>query len=77
MVNTITINLSDKAWADLLRAGRDRHEAPEKVAEQLLSDVVSDPLLSLSGVIESAETDISAHHDQYLGSGIYAEQGRD
>lgn len=76
MGHSITINLSDKAWQDLLRAGQDRNEAPEAVAEKLLSDVISDPLMSLFGSLEYSSADISERHDEYIGAGIHAEQDR-
>ncbi len=71
------MNLPDKAWQDLLRAGHERNESPETVAEKLLADVVSDPLMSLFGSLEYSSPDISERHDEYVGLGIRAEQGRD
>lgn len=76
MGHSITLNLPDKAWQDLLRAGRERNEAPEAVAEKLLCDAVSDPLMSLFGCLEYSRSDISERHDEYLGIGIRAEQDR-
>ena len=77
MGHSITLNLPDKAWQDLLRAGRERNQAPEIVAEALLSDVIADPLMSLFGSLEYSRSDISERHDEYIGAGIRAEQGRD
>ena len=77
MGHSITLNLPDKAWQDLLRAGRERNETPETVAEKLLSDAISDPLMSLFGCLEYSGSDISERHDEYIGAGIHAEQGRD
>jgi hypothetical protein len=76
MGHSITINLSDKAYEDLLRASRDRNEAPEAVAEKLLSDAVSDPLISLFGSLEFSSPDIAERHDEYIGAGIHADQDR-
>jgi len=76
MGHSITINLSDNTWEDLLRAGRDRNQTPEIVAEQLLSDLVADPLLSLAGCVEYAPDDLSERHDEYIGAAIYSEQDR-
>ena len=72
MGHSITINLSDKTWQDLLRAGRDRNQPPETVAEQLLSDLVADPLMRLPGCIESPITDLSERLDEYLGLELLA-----
>jgi hypothetical protein len=76
MGHSITLNLPEKAWQDLVRAGRERNEAPERVAEQLLSEVVSDPLVSLFGSLECSSPDISERHDEYIGAGIQAERER-
>ncbi len=76
MGHSITLNLPEKAWQDLLRAGRDRNQPPEAVAEQLLADAVSDPLMSLFGSLEYHTSDISERHDEYIGAGIRAEQDR-
>jgi len=77
MDHSITLSLPEKAWQDLLRASRDRREAPEVVAEKVLRDAVSDPLKSLFGCLEYSSPDISERHDEYIGTGIRAEQGRD
>lgn len=76
MSHSITLNLPEEAWLDLLRAGRDRNQEPEAVAEQLLCDAVSDPLMSLFGSLEYSSSDLSDRHDEYLASGIHAEQDR-
>jgi hypothetical protein len=76
MGHSITLNLPEKTWQDLLRAGRDRQQAPEAVAEQLLADAVSDPLMSLFGSLEYPVSDISERHDEYIGAGIRSEQDR-
>ena len=70
MGHSITLNLPDKAWQDLLPSGRDRNQAPEAVAEQLLADIVADPLLRLSGCFESDITDLAERHDHYIGEGV-------
>ena len=57
MGHTITLTLPDKTWEDLLRAGRDRNEPLETVAGKLLSDIVSDPFMSLSGCLEYLNSD--------------------
>ncbi len=77
MGHSITLNLTEKVWQDLLRAGRERNQAPEIAAEALLSDVIADPLISLFGSLEYSRSDISERHDEYIGAGIRAEQGRD
>ena len=74
MGHSITLNLPEKAWQDLLRAGVERNEAPEAVAETLLSDAVSDPLMSLFGCLEYSSSDIAERHDDYIGLSIRAEQ---
>ncbi len=76
MGHSITLNLPEKAWEDILRAGRERNEAPEAVAETLLSDAVSDPLMSLFGCLEHSTSDVAERHDEYIGLGIRAEQDR-
>jgi hypothetical protein len=76
MGHSITLNLPERAWQDLLRAGRERNEPPEAVAESLLSDAVSDPLMSLFGSLEYTSPDVSEKHDDYIGAGIRAEQDR-
>jgi hypothetical protein len=77
MGHSITLNLPDDAWQNLLRASRDRNETPEMAAEKLLSEAVSDPLMSLSGCLEYSRADISERHDEYIGAGILAELDRD
>jgi hypothetical protein len=77
MGHSITLSLPEKAWQDLLRAGRERNEAPEVVAEQLLSEVISDPLISLFGSLEYHTPDVGERHDEYIGAGIHAEQDCD
>jgi hypothetical protein len=77
MGHSITLNLPEEAWENLLRAGRERRQDPEAVAESLLSDAVSDPLMSLFGCVEHKTSDISERHDEYIGIGIRTEQDHD
>jgi len=67
MSHTLTLNLTDEAYNELLRAARERDQSPESVASRLLDSSLSDPLLRLSGCIESPITDLSERHDEYLG----------
>ena len=76
MGHTITLNLPEDAWQGLVRAGRDRSQTPETVATQILSGVVSDPLISLFGCLEFSASGLSERHDDYIGAGIRAESGR-
>ena len=76
MGHSITLNLPDKVWQDLLRAGHDRNQSPETAAEALLAAAITDPLMSLFGSLEYSSSDISERHDEYIGAGIRAEQGR-
>ena len=77
MGHTLTLNLPDNAWQDLLRASHDRNEPPEVVAEKLLSEAVSDPLMSLFGCLEYSSSDIGERHDEYIGQSILDEAERD
>jgi hypothetical protein len=72
MSHMVTLNLSDEAYDELLRAARDRDQSPESVASRILDDSLSDPLLRLSGCIESPVTDLSERHDEYLGQELLA-----
>jgi hypothetical protein len=76
MGHPITLNLPDKTWEDLLRAGYERNEEPEALAQKLLANAVSDPLISLFGCLEYSSSDISERHDEYIGAGIQAESDR-
>jgi hypothetical protein len=67
MSHTLTLNLSDETYDELLRAARVREQSPESVASRLLGSSLSDPLLRLSGCIDSPVTDVAERHDEYLG----------
>ncbi len=77
VAHSITLNLSDEAWEDLIEASAFRHQSPEKVAEILLSDVVSDRLMRLASCLEFPNGDVGARHDEYIGASILAESERD
>ncbi len=62
MADSITLNLSEEAWQDLLRAASARGESPEAAAEALLSDRISGPHLSLAGCIPDEDGDLAERH---------------
>jgi len=51
-------------------------KTPERVVlewvEAATTEIDSDPLLSLAGVITSDKTDVSLHHDDYIGQELIA-----
>jgi hypothetical protein len=71
MSQTLTLNLSDEAYDELLRAARERDQSPESVASKILDSSLSDPLLRLSGCIDSPITDVAERHDEYLGRELF------
>ncbi len=59
MGHAITLDLPEQAWLDLQRASRDRKQAPETVAQQILTSMVADPLAHLLGTAGSSPSDVT------------------
>ena len=76
MSHTLTIAVSDEAYEELVCIGSKKSQAPEKVASEILNDLLPDPLLKLMGTIDSPVPDVAERHDQYIGEGIYADHVR-
>ena len=70
------LNLSDEAYAELVRFSGEKCQTPELIASKMLNDLLPDPLLKLSGAIKSPTADIAVHHDEYIGEGIRSSQIR-
>jgi hypothetical protein len=72
MSHTLVVNLSDEAYAELVRASSEERQTPEAIASKILDNVLPDPLLRLSGAIKTPIADIAARHDEYIGEGIHS-----
>lgn len=70
MSHTLTLELPDEAYDSLIQAGQLRGEAPGAVATQLLTDILSDPLMRLAGSLSAPVSDIGERHDEYIGQGL-------
>jgi hypothetical protein len=66
----LTLELTDEVYDSLIEAGQIRGEAPVAVATQLLTDMLSDPLMRLAGSLSSPVSDVSERHDEYIGEGL-------
>lgn len=76
MGHSITIDLSDEAYKELVAIADRKSQVPELVASEILNDLLPDPLLKLAGTIDSPVRDVAERHDEYIGEGIYAEFSR-
>lgn len=70
MGHTLTLELTDDAYDSLVQAGQIRGQAPGAVATQLLTDILSDPLMCLAGSLSAPVSDVGERHDEYIGQGL-------
>ena len=76
MSRTLVLSLSDEAYEELARVSSEERLAPELVASKILNDLLPDPLLRLSGAIQSPVADAGIHHDEYIGEGVHSSDTR-
>ncbi len=73
MGHTLTLEIPEEAYKLLLKKAREAGRTPEEMASACLSSAIQtltdDPLLQLAGTFESAVTDMSEGHDDYIGQG--------
>lgn len=77
MATTVQIDISDEHRDRLARLAAARGVSLESVAGRLLADRLreldDDPLLALSGAIDSDVTDAGVRHDDYIGQALFDE----
>ena len=76
MGHTLTLEVSDEAYDELVLIAVRKSQAPELVASEILNGLLPDPLLKLMGTIDSPLSDIAERHDEYIGEGIYSDHVR-
>ena len=76
MRHRLVLDVSEEAYAELLRRSGEKSETPEWIASRMLDRLLPDPLLRLAGAIKSTVPDISVRHDEYLGEAIHPRLGR-
>jgi hypothetical protein len=76
MANTLTLEVPTNIYKILLEKASMAGKTPERVVLEWVETVVNkidmDPLLNLAGVITSDKTDVSVHHDDYIGQELNA-----
>ncbi len=76
MAYTLTLEVPNHVYKMLLEKASMAGKTPERVVlewvEAATTEIDSDPLLSLAGVITSDKTDVSLHHDDYIGQELIA-----
>lgn len=78
MAKTLTLEISDPIYQMLLKTAKQIGQTPEQVVlnwlenrvKQSVNDPLNDPLLKLAGIFDSDLTDISQHHDKYIGKAL-------
>ena len=70
MGRTLTLEVSDEAYDELVLIAVRKSQAPELVASEILNGLLPDPLLKLMGTIDSPLS------DEYIGEGIYSDHVR-
>ena len=72
MSQTLTLQIADDTYAELLRSANDRQQAPETIAAEVLSELFDDPLMRLAGTFTGPAHDVAARHDHYIGASLAA-----
>lgn len=74
MSKTLTLEISDPIYQMLLKTAKQIGQTPEQVVlnwlENRVKQSTKDPLLQLAGIFDSDLTDISEHHDEYIGNAL-------
>lgn len=74
MAKTLTLKISDKTYKLLLTTATQHGQTPEQIISDWIEDkvkqTVEDPLLQLAGAFETNVTDVSEHHDEYIGQSL-------
>ena len=77
MGHALTVDVSDVVYEKLHVIGAQSGRTPEQLAEEWLENAAraqeEDPLLRLSGIIETDIPDVSDRHDEYLGLALAGE----
>ncbi len=69
--HSILLDVADDTYQELLREALQKSLTPERVAADILDELLPDPLLRLAGSIKSPLSDVAARHDEYIGEAIY------
>jgi hypothetical protein len=76
MAYTLTLEVPTHIYKILLEKASMAGKTPERVVlewvETVANEIDMDPLLNLAGVITSDKTDVSVHHDDYIGQELNA-----
>ena len=79
LANTLTLQLPETTYAQLVRRAQRSGQAPEQIALQWIINAVQaeteDPLLQLAGIFAAETPDISERHDEYIGHEVQHAHG--
>jgi hypothetical protein len=77
MEHTLILEVPEEIYQPLIKKAQQVGLTPEKVVLQWLISAIKpltdDPLLQLAGIFESAVTDVSEKHDEYIGQELMRE----
>jgi hypothetical protein len=77
MGHTLTLDIPEEVYESLFRKAKQAGRTPEDMVLEWLTrsaqGLADDPLLQLAGTFESALTDVSDRHDDYIGQGLREE----
>lgn len=68
MAHTLTIELDDRTFSEMVATARVRGETPEYVVSTAVKDLYEDPLFILAGSIDTGVPDLALRHDRYLAA---------
>ncbi len=76
MAYTLTLEVPNRIYKILLEKASMVGKTPERVilewVETAANEIDMDPLLNLAGIVTSDKTDVSLHHDDYIGQELNA-----
>ncbi len=77
MASVITLELPDEVYQGLQKIAKQAGQTPEALARDWVAaevkSIENDPLLRLSGTIDSDISDVADRHDYYIGKSLLKE----
>ena len=70
MSRSLTLEIPEDAYDELVRTANRKGQPPERLAVEILADRFTDPVMRLAGCLSMPYADIAKRHDEYIGAGL-------